>query len=271
MKKRKKIIIIVSIIVIVAILIGVIIGVVMCNANKHTATKTEAKAATCTEDGNIEYWYCTDCEKYFTDEGCNNETTKADTVISATGHSYEKGICTACGALDPDYVSEGLEFESMEDGTCMLLSLGTCTDAYIGVPSTYNGETVIYICEGAFAPIYTSDDEEPISTIKYVRLPDTVELIGCNAFRDCVALESVTLGSGLKYIEPAAFENCPALTSVTFTVTEGWLADYDGWDEETNTELRKMADLTSEELSDPATAAKYLADTYLDYYWYIVE
>lgn len=39
-----------------------------------------AKAATKTAEGNIAYWYCSACGKYFTDEDGTKEITKADTV-----------------------------------------------------------------------------------------------------------------------------------------------------------------------------------------------
>ena len=47
----------------------------------HKLTKTEAKDATCTTDGNRAYWYCSVCEKYFSDEACTHEIALADTVI----------------------------------------------------------------------------------------------------------------------------------------------------------------------------------------------
>ena len=54
----------------------------------HTLKKTEAKAATCTEDGNNEYWTCEHCGKYFLSDDTNPETAKAvelsETVISAS-------------------------------------------------------------------------------------------------------------------------------------------------------------------------------------------
>lgn len=56
------------------------------NALGHKAVKTEAKAPTCTEDGNIEYWYCDACGKYFSDEALTEEIIKEKTVIKATGH-----------------------------------------------------------------------------------------------------------------------------------------------------------------------------------------
>ena len=53
----------------------------------HKLTKVEAKAATCTEDGNIEYWTCEHCKKYFLSDDTNPATAKAvelsETVIPA--------------------------------------------------------------------------------------------------------------------------------------------------------------------------------------------
>lgn len=43
--------------------------------------KTEAKAATHMTEGNIEYWYCDDCDKYFSDEAGTKEIALKDTVI----------------------------------------------------------------------------------------------------------------------------------------------------------------------------------------------
>ena len=53
----------------------------------HNKTAVAAKAATCTTDGNIAYWHCSRCNKYFSDSACTKEITKASTVIAA-GHSW---------------------------------------------------------------------------------------------------------------------------------------------------------------------------------------
>ena len=49
--------------------------------NNHTDLKhIDAKAATAAEEGNIAYWYCDGCNKYFSDAAAIKEITKADTV-----------------------------------------------------------------------------------------------------------------------------------------------------------------------------------------------
>ena len=77
-------------------------------ATGHDLTKTEAKEPTCTEDGNIEYWYCENCKKYFSDANATEEIT--DVVIPATGHHYVNGTCTECGEKDPDYRPDPISY-----------------------------------------------------------------------------------------------------------------------------------------------------------------
>lgn len=54
----------------------------------HTATAVTAKSASCTETGNKAYWYCSGCEKYFSNSACTTETTLEAMTIPAKGHSY---------------------------------------------------------------------------------------------------------------------------------------------------------------------------------------
>ena len=51
--------------------------------NHHANIKhIDAKAATKTAGGNIEYWYCEDCGKYFADAAATKEIKQADTVTA---------------------------------------------------------------------------------------------------------------------------------------------------------------------------------------------
>ena len=64
---------------------------------KHGDSPTHHKsvAATCTADGNIEYWVCNLCQKSFSDKQMTQEVSNL--VVSATGHQYdENDKCTKC-------------------------------------------------------------------------------------------------------------------------------------------------------------------------------
>ena len=51
--------------------------------NNHSDLKhIDAKAATAAEEGNIAYWYCDGCKKYFSDAAATKEITKAATVMA---------------------------------------------------------------------------------------------------------------------------------------------------------------------------------------------
>lgn len=52
--------------------------------------KVEARKATCTEDGNKEYYVCSSCKKLFADADIGKEINKEDTVVKATGHKVVK-------------------------------------------------------------------------------------------------------------------------------------------------------------------------------------
>lgn len=80
----------------------VVPGVCTATADgKHVITHTAAKAETCTEAGNIDYYYCSACNTYFKDQ---DGTTKieGEVTIPATGHTKEahaaeEASCLAAG------------------------------------------------------------------------------------------------------------------------------------------------------------------------------
>ena len=66
----------------------------------HQLAKTEAKAPTCTEAGNKEYWTCETCGKHFSDAEGKDELT--DTDVPPTGHTL-----TATEAKPATHLAEG--------------------------------------------------------------------------------------------------------------------------------------------------------------------
>ena len=59
--------------------------------NHADLKKVDAKKATYTKEGNITYWYCDGCGKYYSDAEATREITKADTVIPKKTHSSNSG------------------------------------------------------------------------------------------------------------------------------------------------------------------------------------
>ena len=59
--------------------------------NHADLKKVDAKKATYTKEGNITYWYCDGCGKYYSDAEATKEITKADIVIPRKTHSSNSG------------------------------------------------------------------------------------------------------------------------------------------------------------------------------------
>lgn len=78
------------------------------DAHVHSGTLVSGKPATCTEPGVKDYYICS-CDKYFEDAECTIEITNLDEwkVIPATGHHFEDGVCTGCGAVLGDVNNSG--------------------------------------------------------------------------------------------------------------------------------------------------------------------
>ena len=55
---------------------------------------TPKKDATCTVDGNIEYWYCETCGKYFSDANGDTEIAKDSWILNAIGHDWNDAVYT---------------------------------------------------------------------------------------------------------------------------------------------------------------------------------
>ena len=97
----------------------------------HTVNHVDAVAATdCqTWDGNVEYWYCSDCGACWLDEA-QTQVTNRMSVACAGEHSYENNTCTVCGELE--YT---VKFQAKNDGTAIRLL------SYVGDLSEYASVT----------------------------------------------------------------------------------------------------------------------------------
>ena len=66
-------------------------------SKSHMMELIPAKEATCIEEGNNSYYYCSECNKYFKDEAGTIETTISDEIIPVKkDHEYVNGYCKYC-------------------------------------------------------------------------------------------------------------------------------------------------------------------------------
>ena len=72
----------------------------------HQLTHIAAKEATCSEQGNIEYWKCDVCHQYFTDEQGTNKINEQDVIIpknnnhTLTHHDATTSTCSVHGNIE---------------------------------------------------------------------------------------------------------------------------------------------------------------------------
>ena len=71
----------------------------------HKLTATAEKAATCTEAGNLAYWHCNVCDRYFSDKDGKTEITLAETVLKALDHDWSAWVTV----YQPTCTAEGLK------------------------------------------------------------------------------------------------------------------------------------------------------------------
>ncbi len=91
----------------------------------HNLQVTPALAATCTEDGHVEYYYCNKCDRYYLDENAENAVEESSVVIEKTGHSLvfvsaSNNTCTDAGNVAHYFCSvcnEYFEDENAENPT----------------------------------------------------------------------------------------------------------------------------------------------------------
>ena len=207
----------------------------------HTLNKTEAKAATCTENGNKEYWTCEHCGKYFLSDDTNPETAKAveqsECMIPAIQHknAITRGAveptetdpgysgdryCPDCNTvLEKGYtywIEDNLTWKLYEDGTLNISGTGAMKNYIYGnnkSPARLNLSVTSIVIEEGVTSIgdYAFENCDNLTSIT---IPGNVESIGESAFYSCDNLTDVTLQDGVKSIGDAAFIWCNNLTNI---------------------------------------------------------
>ena len=196
----------------------------------HTLKKTEAKAATCSEDGNKEYWTCEHCKKYFLSDDANPETAKAveqsETILPAIQHknaelrNSSEPTETAPGYSGDLYcpdcdkvVEKGYTYWNEGNLTWKLYEDGTLNISGTGAMKNYDSKK-------NRNPVYNN------SNVKKVVIEDGVTSIGNYAFTYCVSLTSITIPDSVTSIGYYAFFYCSSLTSITISDSVTSIGNY---------------------------------------------
>lgn len=169
-------------------------------ATGHSMINYPAQPATCTKNGNSEYWRCKTCEKYFSDEKGNNQIHYIDTVLVHLEHNYLQGVCTLC-----EYTQVKLTLSS--DETYYYVSgVNEMSLSELIIPESFKGLPVKSIGSLAF---------NNCKNLSSIAIPDSVTSIGVKAFYNCSSLTSITIPDSVTNIEPAVLGGCSSLESIT--------------------------------------------------------
>ena len=145
----------------------------------HKLSRTEARAATCTEEGNIEYWTCGECSKRFTDSEGKGEATDDAIVIPATGHKWGDTWTTVRPATEQE---DGLEERECLNEGCQQKdsraipkfqhthTLSLVNEEPAGC--TRSGHQSYYGCSGCGA-IFEDAEGKVQTSIESIRIPAT--------------------------------------------------------------------------------------------------
>ena len=222
--------------------------------NQHLLTKTAAKAATCTESGNKEYWTCKHCGKYFLSDDTNPATATAvelsETVIPALNHknaiirnaSEPNGTnpgysgdryCPDCDTVfEKGYTywnEDNLTWKLYEDGTLTISGTGTMKDYdYYNNPSPASQKkdsVKKVVIEDGVTSIRNSAFYD-CNSLTSITIPNSVTSIGELAFSGCNSLTSITIPDSVTSIGAYAFNDCSRLTSITIPDGVTSIGDY---------------------------------------------
>ena len=95
-----------------------------------------------------------------------------------------------------------------------------------------------------------------------ITLPNSIREIEERAFAGCTELTSIVLPNSIRKISPAVFGGCQNLKSVKFENTSGWQYIHAH-----ATSSQSWSPIKQKDLADTLIAARYLRDTYCNYYW----
>ncbi len=182
----------------------------------------EEKKATCTEDGNIAYYYCEGCQTYF--DETKNAVEETAVVITKTGHLYGvDGKCTVCTETLSEFITQEKYIGNGEYDEMFKPVNGKC---YFSFRAECTSEMYLYI-DFAYEESYYYDEdfegktEQPnyIKSLEIYEEGSTTNLITTENYSEEFCTEG---GSYWMYTVAGVFER-----EKTYTVVVNTVDDYD--------------------------------------------
>ncbi|MDO4493930.1 MAG: leucine-rich repeat protein [Clostridia bacterium] len=163
-------------------------------------------------EGDItEYWFCTQCGKYFADAEATGElevpTGVATLELTETlaDDAVASGTCGANG--------DNLTWSVSADGVLTISGTGAMADF---VDQPWNGVSFSSVVIESGVTSIGASAFEGFLGVTSVSMPQSITSIGANAFSTCTGLTRVTIPAGVSSVGNWAFMNCTGLTEVVF-------------------------------------------------------
>lgn len=186
----------------------------------HQLIKTPAKKATTTSNGNILYWTCSVCGKYYRDEAAQEEISLSDTIInkvnSGTGKNDDDTSDTTASnqesvSLKDD--SSDAVYRTVDPGSGNQIEYIRPVDSkkkIIIIPDTATIDGVTYRVTEISANAFKGN-----TSVTRVVIGKNITTIASKAFYGCKNLKTVDMGTNVKIIGSMAFYKCSSLTRIT--------------------------------------------------------
>ncbi|MDE6550379.1 MAG: leucine-rich repeat domain-containing protein [Clostridia bacterium] len=230
--------------------IAAALAIVACgDGHTHDLEEIAQVAATCSAKGNINYWHCKSCDKYYLDQSANDEISKEDTVIdidsnnhSIVTHAAKSPTCTEIGwddyvtcsdcsyttyrelpAFEHNYkyvAADNIRHEykcvnclDVKNYANHTVTGGVCTECNYTIRSASVGlEFFEEIDSYSVNGIGECTDTDIIIPSEFNGLP--VTSIRNTAFLNCSSITSITIPNTVTSIGHSAFALCTSLKSV---------------------------------------------------------
>lgn len=177
--------------------------------------------------------------------------TIADSVKSIDDFAFEN--CYSLKSVQLGNSLTQIGFESFRNCTSLTEITLPNSVSSLGDGAFYNCEKLQNVILSDSITKIGDNTFQNCDRLKSISLPHKITHIGKNAFRDCDRLREIKLPSEIISIGSHAFYRCQNLSNAEFKSFSGWEAS--------------AFNISSDALSDKATAAQYLSATYYSYDW----